>query len=80
MYSVLYLVNGWAWAEWILAGQQGRGDDDADQDKVPHDGMTLQPVAEDAQAVVLNTTTHTISEHNQYDFQKRSFISIGKEF
>ncbi len=47
------LVNGRAWAKWVLTGEQGGGYDDADQDEVPHDGVALQPVAEYAQAVVL---------------------------
>jgi hypothetical protein len=47
------LVDGRAWAKRVLTGEQGGGYDDADQDEVPHDGVALQPVAEYAQAVVL---------------------------
>ncbi len=47
------LVNWRAWAKGVLTGEQGGGNDNADQNEVPHDGVTLQPVAEYAQAVVL---------------------------
>ncbi len=47
------LVNGRAWSKRVLTGEQGGGNDDADQNEVPHDGVALQPVAEYAQAVVL---------------------------
>ncbi len=49
------LIDWGAGAEGILTGQQGGGDDDADQDEVAHDGVALQPVAEYPQTVVLQT-------------------------
>ena len=48
-----HFIYGGFRSERILAGQEGGGHDDADQDEVAHDGMTLQPVTEDTQRVVL---------------------------